>query len=28
VGASTRCMFSGSGSSPTGGKLTLQLVRR
>jgi hypothetical protein len=28
VGASTRCMFSGSASSPTGGKLTLQLVRR
>jgi hypothetical protein len=28
VGGSTRCLVSGSASSPSGGKLTLQLVRR
>jgi hypothetical protein len=28
VGASTRCLFTANASSPTGGKLTLQLVRR
>lgn len=28
VGGATRCMLSGNASSPSGGKLTLQLVRR